>query len=198
MIVYTDHANHMLSFTLVVHDQHVIIKRMKLEEMSVTKRRMLQHVIMPTGFLHLALLRKLADGLAHRTDDKRELIMRVFCLQRHGSTPKIRRSLHIPHSYCPTSSAVKPSSPSTSSGIVRASTASSGNNPYSWASTRSISRRTSSANSRLTPEENNPSNGVRLSLATCVTIIFIALGVVMPLRAKAASARCLTSSGTLI
>ncbi len=79
MVVYADHANHMLSFALVVHDQYVIIKRMELEEMSVTKRWMLQHVIMPTGLFHLTLLRKLADGLTYRTDNKRELFMRVLC-----------------------------------------------------------------------------------------------------------------------
>lgn len=64
--------------------------------------------------------------------------------------------------------------------------------------TRSISRRTPCASSRLIPTEKRPSNGVLFSLATCVTIIFMAPGVAIPLRANAASARTLTSSGTLI
>ena len=57
---------------------------------------------------------------------------------------------------------------------------------------------TSSPSSRAAGEEKTPSNGVRFSWATWVIIIFMAAGVVMPLRAKAASARALTSSGTLI
>ena len=65
--------------------------------------------------------------------------------------------------------------------MVRASVASSAISPYYWASASSMSRRTSTPSSRADGEEKTPANGGRFSLATWVTIIFMAAGVVMPL-----------------
>ena len=65
MVVYANHTNHMFSFAFVIYDQHIIVEGMEFEEMPIIEWRMFQHMIMPSGFFHFTLLRKLANSFAH-------------------------------------------------------------------------------------------------------------------------------------
>ncbi|WP_281775891.1 hypothetical protein [Bifidobacterium ruminantium] len=193
MIVYADHANHMPSPTLVVHDRHVIVESMELEEMPVAERRMFQHDH-ATRFPPLRLSAQTTDGLAYRTDDEREA---------HACTLLSKARQYARNQERPSHPTQLP--PYFSGGqsqfieyFVGNNTGVNGIYPATVYTSKPPHEVSSSTSSRLTPEENSPANGARPSLATCVTIILMASGVAMPLRVKAESARCLTSSGTLI
>lgn len=101
MIINADHANHMLALTLVIDDQYVIIECMEFKEVAIAERRMFQHMIMPAGLFHFALLRQLAYRLAYGANDEGKLFMRIFRFQRYCRAPEIRRRLDIPHPTAP-------------------------------------------------------------------------------------------------
>lgn len=101
MIINADHANHMLALTLVIDDQHIIIKCVEFKEVAIAERRMFQHVIMSSGFFHFAFLHQLAYHLAYGANDEGKLFMRIFRFQRYCRAPEIRRRLDIPHPTAP-------------------------------------------------------------------------------------------------
>ena len=195
MVVDADHADGAFRLALEVDHEHVVIEGVELEVVSVPERAALERVVVPSALL-TRLGRQFADRLPYGSDDGRELFVGVFLLEGSAVRQKCGEALTLQFT-APPPVAVRPSSPSTSSGMVRASVASSAISRIPEPR-RAACRGVRPRRVRVRTGGEDASNGVRFSLATWVTIIFMAAGVVMPLRAKAASARALTSSGTLI